>query len=328
MSTPAKKRVAMFWASSCGGCDISLLEIGDRILTLAEMADLAFWPCVADFKYHDVERLPDGHIDLCFFNGGVRNSEQEQIARLLRSKSRTLIAYGACACDGGIPALGNLASRKEIFATVYHSNLSTDNPAGVEPRARLETPAGTLHLPVFYEAVFRLSDVVSVDWELPGCPPQADRVWETIAALASSPAPDAPRGERVGCASRTVCDECPKEKKSAKVSAFRRHHEFRPEPGLCLLEQGLLCMGPATRGGCGALCLKAEMRCEGCYGPPAGVADQGASMIGALSGVVDAGNEEKAHELVSQIVDPTGTFYRFSLPAGLLKARRENGGTP
>jgi F420-non-reducing hydrogenase small subunit len=68
------------------------------------------------------------------------------------------------------------------------------------------------------------------------------------------------------------------------------------------------------------------MRCEGCYGPPAGVPDQGAAMIGALSGIVDAANEEKAGELVSQVADPTGTFYRFTLPAGFLKARRHMGG--
>jgi F420-non-reducing hydrogenase small subunit len=326
MSTKSKKRIAMFWASSCGGCDISLLEIGGRILDVAEAADIVFWPCAMDFKYRDVESLPDGSIDVCLFNGGVRNSEQHGIARLLRRKSRLLVAYGACAADGGIPALANLTSREAIFEAAYHGNQSTENPEGAEPQPRWRAPAGELHLPEFYETVFRLSDVVQVDFELPGCPPQAERVWETLQVLLGAPAPDSWAGGRVGCSPRTVCDECPLEKKMVKVSAFRRHHEFRPEPGHCLLEQGILCMGPATRGGCGALCVQAGMRCEGCYGPPAGVPDQGAAMIGALSGIVDAANEERAGELVNQVADPTGTFYRFTLPAGFLKTRRHMGG--
>src|SRR5512145_1248910 len=105
-----KLKVGMYWAASCGGCDISLLEMGPRLLDLIQIADVVFWPCAADFKYTDVAGYPDGHIDVCFFNGGVRNSEQEEVARLLRRKARTLIAYGACAVGGGIPALANLTT--------------------------------------------------------------------------------------------------------------------------------------------------------------------------------------------------------------------------
>jgi F420-non-reducing hydrogenase small subunit len=104
MTTNGKLKIGMYWAASCGGCDISLLEIGPHLLELIAAADVVFWPCAADFKYKDVAAYPDGYIDVCFFNGGVRNSEQEQVARLLRAKSKTLAAYGACACDGGILA--------------------------------------------------------------------------------------------------------------------------------------------------------------------------------------------------------------------------------
>ncbi len=120
----AKKKVAMFWAASCGGCDISLLEIGARILDLIKIADVVFWPVAVDFKYEDVRNYPDGYIDYCFFNGAIRNSEQEEVARMLRQKSKTLIAYGECAIDGGIPSLANLASTAEIFDRSYHSSPS------------------------------------------------------------------------------------------------------------------------------------------------------------------------------------------------------------
>src|SRR5512138_2421397 len=103
-----KLKVAMYWASSCGGCDISLLEIGPHLLQLIDIADIVFWPCAADFKHAHVASYPDGYIDVCLFNGAIRSSEHEEVARLLRAKSRTLVAYGACASEGGIPALANL----------------------------------------------------------------------------------------------------------------------------------------------------------------------------------------------------------------------------
>lgn len=324
--TDDKLKIGMYWASSCGGCDISLLEIGPRILELIKIADVAFWPCAADFKYATVAGYPDGYLDVCFFNGGVRNSEQEEIARLLRQKSKTLVAYGICAGDGGIPALANLKTVEGIYQAAYHANPSIDNPEGVEPQPHVETPYGVLEIPRFYPAVLRLGDLVEVDYVLPGCPPQADRVWEAIQALAGGAVPGRNREVRVGCSDKTVCDECPREKKLVKITQFRRPHEFRPEPDWCLLEQGILCLGPATRSGCGALCLKADIRCEGCYGPPAESEDQGASMIGALGTLLDATTEERAQELVAQIADPTGTFYRFSMASSLLKVGKEHGG--
>jgi F420-non-reducing hydrogenase small subunit len=165
--TNGKLKIGMYWASSCGGCDISLLEIGPRILELIQIADVVLWPCVADFKYRDVATYPDGYMDVCFYNGGIRSSEQEEIARLLRKKSKTLIGYGACAVGGGIPALANLKSRAELYDVVYHQNPSIDNREGVEPQSTYATPFGEVGIPEFYPAVLRLKDVVPVDYEIP-----------------------------------------------------------------------------------------------------------------------------------------------------------------
>ncbi len=321
--TKSKLKVAKYWASSCGGCDISLLEIGPRLLDLIAIADVVFWPCAADFKYRDVANYPDGYIDICFYNGGVRNSEQEEVARLLRQKSKTLIAYGECAVGGGIPALANLKSRAGIFEAAYHQNPSIDNPDGVEPRPVVQSPVGELEIPVFYPGVLRLKDVIEVDYEIPGCPPQADRVWEAIQAVAGGAVPARNTAVPVGCGNKSVCDECSREKRLVKIGRFTRHHLVRPEPGWCLLEQGILCMGPATRSGCGALCLKADMPCEGCYGPSGETLDQGTAMVGAVGAILDATTEERAHELIQQIVDPAGSFYRFTLAGGYMKGRNE-----
>ena len=322
MNPTGRWQIGMYWGASCGGCDVSLLEIGEHILDLIKIADIAFWPCVADFKYATVAGYPDGWMDLCLVNGGVRNSEQEEIARLLRQKSRTLVAYGACASDGGIPALANLKTKQAIFDAAYHDNPSIDNPAKTEPLPHAEMNGFTLEIPELYDAVLRLKDIVNVDYEMPGCPPQADDVWEVIEAFVSGAIPPHDGAVKIGCGKRTVCDECTREKRLTKIKAFRRHHEFRPEPNWCLLEQGVLCLGPATCSGCGALCPSVGMRCEGCHGAARGVTDQGAAMMGALGTLVDAETEAQARELIGQIVDPAGTLYRFSLSGSHLKVRR------
>ncbi len=318
-----KLKVAMYWASSCGGCDISLLEIGPRLLQLIEIADIVFWPCAADFKYADVAAYPDRHIDVCLFNGGIRSSEHEEIARLLRAKSGTLVAYGACACEGGIPALANLSAPKDLWDTVYGSNPSLHNPSNVRPQLRTATPAGELELPRQYDYVLRLRDVVEVDYQIPGCPPQADQVWSVLQLLAAGKAPARNDAAKVGCGDKAVCDECPREKRHVKIEAFRRPHLAIPEAGWCLLEQGFVCSGPATRSGCGALCVKAGLACRGCYGPTAGSVDQGLAMVAAIGSNLAAKTEDRAQEQVREIADPVGTFYRFSVAGSLLQGRRE-----
>lgn len=319
---PGKLRIGMYWASSCGGCDISVLEIAEHLLELIEVADIVFWPCVTDFKYATVAGYPDGYIDVCLSSGAIRSSEQEEIVRLLRLKSRTLVAYGACAVDGGIPALANLKSSAEIYDAVYHSNPTLQNPNKTTPQPVWPTPQGDLTLPRFYPQVLRLADVVPVDYRMPGCPPVGDQVWKVLQAVAAGDVPATADQVRVGCDAKSVCDECHREKRKTRIAEFKRPHLSVPEPNLCLLEQGYVCMGVATRSGCGALCTKAELPCRGCYGVSGAATDQGTAMLSAIGSLIDATTEEQAREIVGQIADPTGTFFRFSLASSALKAHR------
>ena len=80
-----KLKFAIYWAASCGGCDVAILDINEKILDVAEIADIVLWPIALDFKYKDVEAMPDGSVDVCLFNGAVRNSEQVDIAKMLRA---------------------------------------------------------------------------------------------------------------------------------------------------------------------------------------------------------------------------------------------------
>lgn len=317
-----KPKVAFYWAASCGGCEIAVLEIREKILDLAGAVDIVFWPVAMDIKYKDVEAMEDGSIDVCFFNGAIRNAENEHVARLLRVKSKTLVAYGSCAHMGGIPSLGNLSDREAIFDVVYKQTPSTNNPNPWFPETRFELPEGELEIPAFYKTVRTLSQTVPVDYFVPGCPPQADQTWAVFEGFLNEELP--PPGSVVGAGDKTVCDECERLKEEKKVKEFFRIHEIIPDEEKCLLEQGIVCAGPATRSGCGALCPTANLPCRGCYGPGPGVVDQGAKLLSAVASVVDANTEEEAERIVSQIADPIGTFYRFGLAASLLRRRKMN----
>lgn len=317
---PEKLKIAFYWAASCGGCEVAVLDIDEKILDVVGIADILFWPVAIDVKYKDVEAMPDGHIDICFFNGAVRTGEQEHLAKLLRRKSKVLVAFGSCACFGGIPALANLSHREEIFKRVY-STVSTVNPDGTTPQTLTKVKEGELTLPEFFDTVKTLGQTVDVDYSLPGCPPPVKLILNAVDAIAKGQLP--PKGS-VLAPEKSVCDECEMKKEEKKITEIKRIYEVAEiDPKKCLLEQGIVCMGPATRAGCEAACVKANQPCIGCMGPCPGVLEQGVAAMSSVASVLGIEGEKDAdvEKLMEQIKDPIGTFYMFSLAASILNRK-------
>jgi F420-non-reducing hydrogenase small subunit len=307
-----KPKFGMYWAASCGGCEIATLNIHEKVLVVDEVFDIAFWPVAADFKYEHVRNYPDGYIDVCLFNGAIRSSENEEIAKLLRQKSKFLVAFGSCAYEGCIPALSNLTSKEATIKTVFLENESLDNPDGIVPQPVTQVEEGELYIPYMYNTVKSLDQVVDVDYTIPGCPPEPHQIWavlEVVVGALTQGAALPPKGSIIGAGDVALCEECPLEKGTKTIDRFYRPYEITPEPGVCLLEQGLVCLGPATRSGCGARCPQVGMGCRGCYGGLGGVEDQGARINDALD----------------TIPDPAGTFYRFSMAHSILHRVKTNG---
>ncbi len=328
-----KLKLAVYWGAACGGCDIAILNIGDKILDVDAAFDIAFWPCAADLKYADVRNYPDGYIDLCLYNGAIRCSENEEMAHLLRKKSKILVAFGSCAHEGCIPALSNLTTAADTFNAAYLDNPTTDNAQRVVPQVTCQVPEGTLEIPRFYNTVKSLNQVTQVDYIIPGCPPESHQIAAVVEAIISGATLPAPGNTVIGAGTLAVCAECPLERHEKTIDRFYRPHEIIPEPGLCLLEQGIMCLGIGTRSGCGALCPQVGMGCRGCYGLMDGVEDQGANMISAVAAVIAAGHhtedeaeiERKIDEALDTLVDPAGTFYRFNMAHSLLGRTRSSG---
>jgi len=299
-------RLAEEWFAICGGCEVTILDIGEPLIDVLAKLDIVHMPVLMDHKLFgqtgENAELSIPEADVGIITGGIRTEEHKKIAQEMRKKCKTLIAMGSCACFGGVPALANLYSTEEMTDKVYRGSVTTDHD-------------GIPHsgIPALTDRVYAVKEVVPVDLSLPGCPTTPEMVAGALIALLE--------GKPIELPSKSVCDDCPTIREKKAVSTLKRRlegPEFTPGRPLsemrCLMEQGFLCLGPATRTGCGGSqgtprCIRAYMPCEGCFGPLSDTANPMVDMMGALSTI---GLDPK------QIPDRAPTFNRF-VGAGRLR---------
>lgn len=318
----SKKTIGFYWCASCGGCEVSVLDIDEMILDVVEKADIKFWPCAMDPKYEDVRAMDDDEFDFMFINGSIRSEENEEMVKLLRQKSKNVVAYGSCSSIGGLFGLGNLHSCESLLQTGYTTE-STESD--LIPQKKSEVEEGGLELPELTSHVQKLDEVIEVDYYIPGCPPLPVQLEKAFPALLDD---ETEVGKYDFISGKSVCDECPmdrEEKKIEKLIPIQEKMDINPEE--CLLDQGVLCMGPATAGMCEAACPSVGHPCIGCNGPTREVADQGGRMASAIASVIaiegeERKTEEELKEVMKSVRDPTGSFYRFSLPSSILQYKR------
>ena len=311
-----KSKLAIFTATGCSACENAVLDIHYQVNSLSPWAEIVFWPYVAGHQWQDLDTCD--HIDVCLFAGAIRTEDDRRAALRLREKSKLMVACGACASLGGLPGLANLASDSGDQATPCPQK--GDYPA----------------LPRIESRVSGLPGAVEVDFHIPGCPPPQNLLWAAIQSLvcrgeahtrisyAFAKLPEAtclatisgelpPRGS-VFAGEKAVCAGCSRVKEEKKFSTAYRGYELAPDPGRCLLEQGLICQGLATREGCGGLCTAVGAPCRGCFGKAEGVYDPGAKMVSAVSSTFDTTDSKEAEKMAEKFVDLAGTFYRYTVP--------------
>lgn len=314
----AKPKVAFYWCASCGGCEEAVVDLAEDILKVVEAVDIVFWPCAMDFKKTDVEAMEDGSIAVTFINGAINSDEQEEMVHLLRKKSGLIVAFGACSHLGGIPGLANLTDKESILRASYLTGPTNVNQEKTIPLAKSPSPDGELHLPELKENALALDQVIDVDYYIPGCSVPKKLILDAVTAILTGNLP--PKGS-VLAPTRTNCDTCERNKTKPEkltITKFYRPYEIELDEEKCFLAQGVICMGPVTRGGCDERCIKGNMPCRGCFGPVDNVYDQGAKFISALASLFDAKTDEEVQAIVDTIQDPAGTFYRFSVAKSYL----------
>jgi F420-non-reducing hydrogenase small subunit len=298
-----------------------VVDLAEHLLDVVEAVDIAFWPVAMDFKYSDVEAMADGELAAVLINGAIRLDEQARVATLLRRKAQIVIAHGSCACMGGVVGLGNFSSREALLSRAYEQ-VETLVP-GDHPRASSTVDGHHLELPTLLKRTYSLDQVIQVDYYLPGCPPNPANLLAAIGALLSGKLP--PKGSVLGdmlslCASCSRKDSKPDR---IEVKTWKRPHQVVLSQETCFLAQEVLCMGPATRGGCDSRCIGGNMPCTGCYGPLDRVMEQGmktASMVASMS-LADRADEAEAY--VASIHDPAGVFYRYTLATSVLRGQNK-----
>ncbi|KZX11029.1 NADH-quinone oxidoreductase subunit B family protein [Methanobrevibacter curvatus] len=304
-----KAQIGTMWLGGCSGCHLSIADFHESLLDVLDLAEFRFSPVLMDTKYDEVPEL-----DVLIVEGGIRNDENRELAEMLREKAKFIINYGTCACYGGVPGLGNLHTVDELTTEAYINSPSTTNEEKVIPNE------GVPHLE---SRVRPLGEVIDVDLNVPGCPPRSDVVAAAVVALL--------KGEPVELPTTNLCDVCPREKPPEGLSMdfIKRQFEIgKPEEDLCLISQGLVCLGPATISLCGAECPSIGIQCRGCYGPTAKVADQGAKMIAAIASDYKVGEDKTIdpEQVADQLDDIVGTFYTYTLPSALVPAKMQKGG--
>lgn len=208
-----KPKLAVFKFSSCDGCQLQMLNLEDHLLDLIGVVEIAY------FLEARRRQLPPPY-DIGLVEGSISTPEEEQRIRQVRRDCKYLVGIGACATSGGIQALRNWADVDEFIEQVYATpqyikTLDTATPIAAH---------------------------VFVDFELRGCPVNAEQLLELISALLV--------GRKPNIATYSVCVECKR----------------RGLPCV-LVSQGKPCLGPITQAGCGALCPGCNRGCYGCFGP-------------------------------------------------------------
>lgn len=301
-----KPGLSFEWLHACSGCEISLLNYGESLLPLLDRVEIVHFPLLMDHKYMAplggaALSLPEAEIGLV--SGGVAHNEHLAVLREMRRQCRTLIALGTCATHGGIPAMRNQWPLADSLQTVMAAGFIDPSPAKAESSA-------------FLDRVYSIDEQVRVDVSLPGCPPQPQLIATVIEALLNKETMQLPQ--------KSVCETCPtirEGKAKTTVRRFLANADYAPDQPVsamrCLLEQGLLCMGPVTAGGCGGketpLCLRARVPCRGCYGP---VRSSGNPLLDMMNALVSNGIDHRS------IVDRK-SLLRFSGAHGLLKPVRK-----
>ncbi len=271
----------------CGGCEVAFLSVEDVVKSLAN-GDTELRYCTIAVGERNIPE-----VDAMLVTGTVRSTDDKELLKEAREKSRFIVAYGTCACYGGIPGLLNLDNLKEALKSVFGERIPSVNKGA--PTSLLDEARP-------------IDAVVKVDYMVPGCPPPGELTSSLIKALIKE--------EPLVLPATNVCSKCPRNtgERVIRVEARRRIKSLSElDPNKCFLEQGILCLGPITLGACKATCPAKGIWCSGCMGPlPGRRFDE--ELIDLVSSVFSNMPPDKLRERIPDILKIT---YMFVAPRSL-----------
>jgi F420-non-reducing hydrogenase small subunit len=237
-----KVPVSFDWLSGCSGCELSVVDMHEKLLKVLEAIDIVRLPILADVKGY-----PKAAVGI--ITGGLRTDHDVHCAHEMRKSCDAILAFGICAMYGGPQGSGYASSLQELKDAAYEKNVTT---------ATKFTPGEGVPK-LLEEGVRPLDSEIKVDLYLPGCPPHPYYVFEALTSVLAGKQPE--------FGPENVCYKCDRKMKHSEQAKLRRVHEGPFEKDQCFLSQGVLCMGSATLDRCLAPCPTRGVPCTGCAGP-------------------------------------------------------------
>lgn len=275
-------KISTIALTGCAGCHVALVSLNEKLLELLRDVEI-----VHSYILMDEKKIPES--DIILVEGSVRTQHNVEWLEEARRKARILVAFGSCACFGGLQGLLNPITVESLLKYVY-----TQTPGTEAENPPTEVPKALNH-------VKPISEIVKVDYMIPGCPPQENDIIQTLTALI--------KGEEPPEINYNVCQDCRRNKMQKPPEKIVYPHEIVPDPEKCLLEQGILCLGPFTRGGCQNNCPSNGAPCLGCRGPAAKIDDQTLALLDALAAVMPP---EKIKEHLAMLTTLNPFSYAYS----------------
>jgi len=235
-----KARVSIEWLSGCSGCELGIVDLHEKLLSVLEEIELVRMPILIDTKEY-VEA------DVGIITGSIRTDHDVHAAHEMRRTCKKILAFGTCPVYGGPHSSAYPHSRDELLDGAYRRNPST------------KTTDVPTEVPELLSGNRPLDTEIEVDLYLPGCPPDATFIFEALLSLL--------RGRAAAIGRHSVCYSCNRRMVRTEVAALRRAFDGHFDSETCFLSQGCLCFGSVTLDRCVAPCMKVGVPCFSCGGP-------------------------------------------------------------
>jgi len=280
-------KVAFVQLSSCWGCHQSLLNAHLGLLPILPELDIVYWPAVLDFKHESLEKRPDGDIVVGFLEGVARTKADTENIKLMRKKSKIIVAIGACACYGSVKGLANLFDKDELLKRKFTEVESVSDGSYGIPNE---------HVPEIEDHIVNIKELIDVDVFIPGCPPTTDNIIAAISYLLTLVGQGPSTLNKNGC----VCNTCQLDKSG------------------CFLDKGELCYGPITAAGCEEMCPNNGDYCLGCFRPTAKLGKRASQLKEILDNILAISPEQGASlqhflDLYLGVANITNFYFRGDL---------------
>lgn len=289
-------KVSFEWLSGCSGCEMSTVDLHERLLEVLDEIELVRIPILMDVKEYP-------KADLGIVTGALRTVHDVHAAHAMRESCQKILAFGVCAVYGGPQGSGYAHADGDLEKGVYQQNPTT--------RTKFVPDAVPELLP---EGVRPVDSEIDVDLYLPGCPPHPYYVAQALKAVVSGQSPE--------FGNHNVCFRCNRNMQRSEVTALRRSHDGPIAGDKCFLSQGLLCMGSVTLDRCLASCPQRGVACSGCAGPSENIIKE--PQLDIRTEIADRMSRLTRiprNDVVSEIEKQSKTLYAYAMASPVFRQK-------